>query len=80
MFCDHSIGTVPWLWSVPSVAPLALNVAGRKLDAGPGWLTRTSLVLGGLTTPLVISPRQCTAGMTGRNWLTAATIGPLKRA
>jgi hypothetical protein len=43
-------------------------------------LTRTSLVLGGLSTPLVISPRPCTAGMTGRNWLTAATIGPLKRA
>ena len=80
VFFGHWIGTVPWLWVGAGVAALALGVAGRKFDAVPGWLTWTSLVLGGLTTLFGISPLQYMAGMTGPLWLTASAIGLLKRA
>jgi hypothetical protein len=75
----HWIGTVPWVWAGAGVAALALGKAGRSYGATAGWLTWTSLVLGGLTTLFAISPLQYMAGMTGPLWLTAAAVGLLKR-
>jgi hypothetical protein len=79
VFYGHWIGTVPWLWVGAGVAALALGIAGRRFGAVPSWLAWTSLVLGGLTTLLGISPLQYMAGMTGPIWLTAAALGLLRR-
>ena len=79
VFFGHWIGTVPWLWVGAGVAALALGLAGRRYGAVPTWLTWTSLVLGGLTTLLGVSPLQYMAGMTGPLWLTVAAFGLLKR-
>jgi hypothetical protein len=75
----HWIGTVPWVWAGAGVAALALGMAGRRFAATAGWLTWTSLVLGGLTTLFAISPLQYMAGMTGPLWLIAAAVGLLRR-
>lgn len=60
------------------VAALALGIAGRKFKAVAPWLAWVSLVLGGLTIFLGVSPAQYMAGMTGPLWLTIAAIGLLK--
>lgn len=75
----HWIGTVPWLWVGAGVAALALGIAGRKFKAVAPWLAWTSLVLGGLTVFLGVSPAQYMAGMTGPLWLTIAALGLLKK-
>jgi hypothetical protein len=75
----HWIGTVPWVWAGAGVAALALGRAGRAYGATAGWLTWTSLVLGGITTLFAISPLQYMAGMTGPIWLTVAAVGLLKK-
>ena len=79
VFFGHWISTVPWLWVGAGVAALALGLAGRRYGTVPTWLTWTSLVLGGLTTLLGVSPLQYMAGMTGPLWLTVAALGLLKR-
>jgi hypothetical protein len=78
-FFGHWIGTVPWLWVGAGVTALAVGLAGRTFGAVAPWLAWTSLVLGGLTTLLGISPLQYMAGMTGPLWLTIAAVGLLKR-
>lgn len=78
-FFGHWIGTVPWLWVGAGVAALALGIAGRKFKAVAPWLAWVSLVLGGLTVFLGVSPAQYMAGMTGPLWLTIAAIGLLKQ-
>ncbi|MEU4603780.1 hypothetical protein AB0F43_12435 [Kribbella sp. NPDC023972] len=79
VFFGHWIGTVPWLWVGAGVAALALGIAGRKFKAVAPWLAWVSLVLGGLTVVLGISPVQYMAGMTGPLWLTIAAIALLKQ-
>ena len=79
-FFGHWIGTVPWLWVGAGVAALALGLAGRSFGVVAPWLVWTSLVLGGLTTLLGISPLQYMAGITGPLWLTIAAVGLLRRA
>jgi hypothetical protein len=79
VFFGHWIGTVPWLWVGAGVAALALGISGRRFGAVAPWLAWTSLVLGGLTTVLGISPLQYMAGMMGPLWLTVAAFALLKR-
>ncbi|MFI7066076.1 hypothetical protein ACIBL3_34130 [Kribbella sp. NPDC050124] len=79
VFFGHWIGTVPWLWVGAGVAALALGIAGRKFKTVAPWLAWVSLVLGGLTVFLGVSPAQYMAGMTGPLWLTIAAVGLLKR-
>lgn len=69
---------VPWLWVGAGVAALALGIAGRKFKTVAPWLAWVSLVLGGVTIFLGVSPAQYMAGMTGPLWLTIAALGLLK--
>lgn len=77
VFFGHWIGTVPWLWVGAGVAALAVGLAGKRFGAVGRKLTWASLVLGGLTTLLGISPLQYMAGMTGPLWLTIAAFALL---
>jgi hypothetical protein len=79
VFFGHWIGTVPWLWVGAGMAALALGIAGRKFQTVAPWLAWVSLVLGGLTVFLGVSPAQYMAGMTGPLWLTIAALGLLKK-
>ncbi|HET7691092.1 MAG TPA: hypothetical protein VFK41_11955 [Nocardioidaceae bacterium] len=77
VFFGHWIGTVPWVWVGAGVAALALGLAGKRFGAVGPKLTWASLVLGGLTTILGVSPLQYMAGMTGPLWLTIAAFALL---
>jgi hypothetical protein len=79
VFYGHWVATVPWVWAGAGLAALAVAHAGRRFGAVPGWLTWVSLVLGGLTTLLAISPLQYTAGVTGPLWLTITAVGLLRK-
>jgi hypothetical protein len=76
----HWVATVPWVWGGAGLAALAVGQAGRSRQAVPRWLTWVSLVLGGLTTLLAISPLQYMAGMTGPLWLLIVAVGLLRKA
>ncbi len=76
----HWVGTVPWVWAGAGLAALAVGQAGRTHQAVPRWLMWVSLVLGGLTTLLAISPLQYMAGMTGPLWLLIVAFGLLRKA
>ena len=76
----HWVGTVPWVWAGAGLSALAVGLAGRTHQAVPRWLMWVSLVLGGLTTLLAVSPLQYMAGMTGPLWLLIAAIGLLRKA
>lgn len=76
----HWVATVPWVWAGAGLAALAVGQSGRSHQAVPRWLTWLSLVLGGLTTLLAISPLQYMAGMTGPLWLLIVAIGLLRKA
>lgn len=76
----HWVATVPWVWAGAGLAALAVGQSGRSHQAVPRWLTWVSLVLGGLTTLLAISPLQYMAGMTGPLWLLILAIGLLRKA
>jgi hypothetical protein len=80
VFFGHWIGTVPWLWIGAGVAALALGIAGRKFNTVVPWFAWVSLVLGGLTVFLGVSPAQYMAGMTGPLWLSIAAVGLLKES
>lgn len=71
----HWINTVPWLWVGAGVTALSVGIAGRRYGAVAGWLTWTSLVVGGLTLLVGVSPLQYMAGMSGPVWLLVAAIG-----
>ncbi len=79
VFFGHWIGTIPWLWVGAGVAALAVGIAGRRFGAVSSGLAWTSLILGGLTTLVGISPLQYMAGMIGPIWLTIAGIALLRR-
>ena len=76
----HWVGTVPWVWAGAGLAALAVGQAGRTHQVVPRWLMWVSLVLGGLTTLLAISPLQYMAGMTGPLWLLIVAFGLLRKA
>lgn len=76
----HWTGTVAYLWVGAGVAAVAFGLAGRRFGGVSRWLVWTSLILGGLTLLLGVSPMQYMAGMTGPLWLTAAAIGLFKRS
>ena len=80
VFYGHWVATVPWVWAGAGLAALAVAHAGRRFGAVQGWLTWVSLVLGGLTTLLAVSPLQYMAGTTGPLWLTVTAFGLLRRA
>ncbi len=79
VFYGHWVATVPWVWAGAGLAALAVAHAGRRFGAVAGWLTWVSLVLGGLTTLLAVSPLQYMAGMTGPLWLTITAIALLRK-
>ena len=71
---NHWIGTIPWCWVLAGLSALAVFSAYRQ-GAVPRWIGITSLVLGGLTVLLGVSPVQYMAGMTAPLWLLAVAIG-----
>lgn len=78
VFFGHWIGTIPWLWGGIGLTALALASAALKQGAFSRWLGWTSLVLGGLTTVLLVSPLQYMAGMTGPIWLVVVSAALLR--
>jgi hypothetical protein len=79
VFYGHWVGTVPWVWAGAGLTALAVGHAGRTHQVVPGWLTWVSLVLGGLTALLAVSPLQYMAGMTAPLWLVIAAFGLLRK-
>lgn len=75
VFASHWMGTIPWLWVGAGLAGLAVAVASLRHHAVPRWLGWSSLVLGGLTTLLGVSPLQYMAGFVGPVWVLLAGIG-----
>ena len=75
VFASHWMGTIPWLWVGAGLSGLAVAVAALRHRAVPRWLGWTSLVLGGLTTLLGVSPLQYMAGFVGPVWVLLAGIG-----
>lgn len=74
-FFSHWMGTIPWLWGAAGLTALAVASAARRYGAYPRWIGLTSLVLGGLTVLVAVSPLQYLAGMTGPLWLTTVATG-----
>lgn len=74
-FFSHWMGTIPWLWGAAGLTALAVASAARGHGAYPRWIGLTSLVLGGLTVLIAVSPLQYLAGMTGSVWLTSVALG-----
>lgn len=77
-FYAHWVATIPWLWVGAGITALSLAVAALRHGVLPRWLGTTSLVLGGLTLLLGISPLQYMAGLTGPVWLVVAMAGLLR--
>lgn len=75
VFYGHWVGTVAWLWVGAGISALAVAAASLRYRAVPRWLGAASLVLGGLTLLLGISPLQYMAGMVGPVWLLVASLG-----
>ncbi len=75
VFFGHWIGTIPWLWVGAGIAGVAVAVASLRNAAAPRWIGWTSVVLGGLTLLLGISPLQYMAGMTGPLWVLIVALG-----
>jgi hypothetical protein len=73
-FYSHWIATIEWLWLTAGVSALAVGFAALR-GAAPRWLGFVSLVLGGLTVLLGISPLQYLAGFVGPVWLLVAALG-----
>ncbi|ANZ27106.1 hypothetical protein ACWDT5_13770 [Rhodococcus aetherivorans] len=71
----HWVGTIPWLWVGAGVSGLAVAAASLRHGATPRWLGWASVVLGGLTVLLGISPLQYMAGFVGPVWVLVAGIG-----
>ena len=71
----HWMGTVSWLWAGAGATALAMVPATFRSRAYPRWIGVASLVLGGLTALLGISPLQYMAGLTGPLWLILISLG-----
>ena len=72
---SHWVGTIPWLWVGAGVSGLAVAAASLRHGATPQWLGWASVVLGGLTALLGISPLQYMAGFVGPVWVLVAGVG-----
>lgn len=75
VFASHWMGTIPWLWVGAGVSGVAVAVAALRHRAAPRWIGWASVVLGGLTLLLGISPLQYMAGFTGPVWVLVAGVG-----
>lgn len=71
----HWMGTIPWLWAGVGASGLAVASALLRHGAGPRWIGWMSLVLGGLTALVGVSPLQYLAGFTGPVWVVVAAAG-----
>ncbi|KRC42076.1 hypothetical protein [Oerskovia sp. Root22] len=67
--------TIPWLWVGAGLTAVAVAVASLRHGAAPRWIGVVSLLLGGLTLLLGVSPLQYMAGFVGPLWLTVAALG-----
>lgn len=74
-FYAHWIATIPWLWAGAGIAALAVAAAGRMHAAVPTWMSRVSIVLGGLTVLTAASPLQYLSNLTGLVWLLVIAVG-----
>jgi len=72
---NHWVGTIPWVWVGAGVAAVALAIAALRHAAAPRWIGYVSLILGGLTLLVGLSPLQYLAGMTGPIWLLVVSLG-----
>ena len=72
-FYSHWIATIAWLWVTAGVSAVAVGLAAVR-GAAPRWLGWVSLVLGGLTTLVGVSPLQYLAGFVGPVWLLVAAL------
>jgi hypothetical protein len=75
VFFAHWIGTIPWLWVGAGLAGVTIAIAALRHAAAPRWLGWTSLILGGLTLLVGMSPLQYLAGFVGPIWLTVVAAG-----
>lgn len=73
-FYSHWIATIPWLWVGAGLAALAVWRAQRAGGVRV-WMGATSLVLGGLTVLIGLSPLQYMAAGPGVLWLLVVSIG-----
>ena len=71
---SHWVATISWLWVAAGVSAIALGLAAVR-GAAPRWIGVVSLVLGGLTVLLGVSPLQYMAGFTGPIWLLVVALG-----
>lgn len=78
-FYSHWIATIAWLWVTAGLAGVAVGLAGLRHGAIGKGLAIASLVLGGLTLLLGISPLQYMAGFVGPVWLLVVSLGMLRR-
>jgi hypothetical protein len=74
-FYTDWVATIPWLWLGAGLSGLALAVAALRHAAAPRWIGVVSLVLGGITTLMGVSPLQYMAGFTGPLWLLVVALG-----
>ncbi len=74
-FWNEWLATISWLWVGAGVAGVALAVAALRHRAAPRWIGWVSVVLGGLTLLLGVSPLQYMAGMTGPLWMLVVALG-----
>jgi hypothetical protein len=71
---SHWVATIAWLWVAAGVSAVALGLAAIR-GAAPRWIGIVSLVLGGLTVLLGVSPLQYMAGFVGPIWLLVVALG-----
>jgi hypothetical protein len=78
-FYSHWIATIAWLWVTAGIAGVAVGLAGLRHGAVGRGMAVASLVLGGLTLLLGISPLQYMAGFVGPVWMLVVALGMLRR-
>lgn len=76
-FYSHWVATIAWLWVPAGVSGVAVGLAALRHGAAGKGLGIASLVLGGLTLLLGISPLQYMAGFVGPVWLLVLAVGLL---
>lgn len=76
-FYSHWVATIAWLWVTAGVAGVAVGLAAVRHGAMGKGLGIASLVLGGLTLLVGISPLQYMAGFVGPVWLLVVALGLL---
>lgn len=76
-FYSHWVATIAWLWVTAGVSGIAVGLAAVRHGAAGKGLGIASLVLGGLTLLLGVSPLQYMAGFVGPVWLLVVAVGLL---